>query len=133
MEKSKIYKEIEQAITSAHQEGITLDQAERLAAKTLSAQIQVSEELTSIDLQARMAKSSVKAIKAAVYINIVGSVEKKPTEAAISAIIDSDELVTSSQNTLDKFEVDRDSLHRYYDIFREAHIYFRGVAKGKFE
>lgn len=133
MKINKLYKEIEQAIASAHTEGVTLDQAEKLAAKTLHAQIAVSTELASVDLNARMSKSGLKAIKAAVYMNVVSQSDKKPTEAAISAIIDYDETVAQAQNALDKNEVERDELNRYYDIFREAHIYFRGIAKGRFE
>lgn len=130
---SKIYKEIEIAIANAHKEGVTLDQAERLAAKCLSAQIMLSEQLSSTDLNARMAKSAVKAIKAGVYMNTVNGADKKPTEAMITSIIDSDESVIDEQRKLDTFENERDGLNRYYDIFREAHIYFRGIAKGRFE
>lgn len=133
MTKNKLFQELEKAISDAYTEGVTLDQAEKLAAKALSAQVALSEQLASADLHARMSKSGLKAIKAAVYMNTVSAADKKPTEAMISSIVDSDEHVAQSQDQLDKAEVERDELNRLYDIFHEAHVYFRGVAKGRFE
>jgi hypothetical protein len=41
-------------------------------------------------------------------------------------------MVEEEQKSLDTAEVDRENLRRYYDIFGNAHIYFRGMAKGNF-
>lgn len=121
---------LEASIKDAYESSVTVDDAERLAAKFLYGQMQVAQALRSQDLDARMKKSGLKAIKAAVYLAEVGKAEKKPTEAALTSLIDTDGLVQDNQNLLDTAEVDRDLLKSYFDIFNNAHIHFRGVAKG---
>lgn len=124
--------ELEAQIQNAYTEGISLDEAEKLASKFLSAQLAVSAELTKKDLDSRMRKSGVKAVRAAIYLDILQKNDKKPTETAIASTIDSDKIVLDEQEGLDKAEVERDELKRYYDIFCNAHIHFRSVAKGSF-
>lgn len=129
----KLFKEIEQSIIQAYTEGITISEAEKLAAKCLHAQIKLSDELKNADLSSRMSKSGLKAIKAAVYISEATKELKKPTEAMLTASIDSNELVCGEQKTFDTNEVQLAELNRLYDICHEGHIYFRGIAKGRFE
>lgn len=126
-------KALENKIKAVYEEGVTLDEAEKLAAEFLYAQLIIAGELTKSDLDARMRKSGLKVIRANAYLEVVGAADKKPTEAQIAALIDGDSLVVTEQNGLDKAEVGRSDLERYYDIFGNAHIYFRGIAKGKFE
>lgn len=128
----ELCKELESEIEKAYTTGVTLEQAERYAAQFLGAQMKVSAELTKSDLDARMRKSGVKAVRAAVYLDTVGGAEKKPTEAQIAAIIDTNRVVSEEQDGFDRAEVLKAELERYYDIFLNAHIYFRGVAKGSF-
>lgn len=125
--------ELEIAIQTAYAEGVSLDEAEKLAAKFLYAQLQVSAELKKADLDAKMRKSGVKAIRAAVYISEVNKADKKPTEAYLSSYIETNEDVVTEQGALDVAEVEKAELERYYDVFANAHIYFRGVSKGRFE
>lgn len=129
----KLCADLESMIIGSYEMGVTLDEAEKLAGRFLQAQIQVSDELKKADLDSRMRKAGLKAIKAAVYMSAATTPEKKPTEAALAAIVDCDSSVVDAQNELDSAEVERDSLERYYNIFREAHIYYRGISKGKFE
>lgn len=126
-------KTLENKIKSTYEEGVTVDEAEKLAAEFLYAQMVVSGELRKTDLDARMRKSGTKTIRAAIYLDVVQQAEKKPTEAQIAALIDTDKMVSIEQEALDKAEVDRSNLERYYDVFGNAHIYYRGIAKGKFE
>lgn len=126
------FKELEDIIEVAYSEGVTLEQAERLAAKFLHAQLQVSSQLEALDLDARMRKSGLKAIRAAVLLQEVQSHDKKPADSMLAAIVDSNSIVETEQRGLDEAEVRRDALERNYDIFNNAHIYFRGVAKGNF-
>lgn len=123
---------LENKIQNSYENGTTLEEAEKLAGEFLKAQMTVSNELQIADLDSRMRKSGVKAVRAAVYTKACAESDKKPTENALENIINTNELVQTEQDALDKAEVDRDSLKRYYDIFREAHIFFRGVAKGNF-
>lgn len=128
----QMLQDLEEVIIRTYESGTTLDEAERLAARFLSAQMSVSSALRDLDLTARMAKSGVKAVRAAVYLSEVQKADKKPSDVLLAAIVDSDEIVSSEQTRLDTAEVDRDDLERYYNIFREAHIYYRGISKGRF-
>lgn len=123
-------KELETIIQKTYTEGVTLDEAERLAGNFLHATMQVSSELSRADLDARTRKSGVKAVRAAIYLNIVQGAEKKPTEAQITATIDTDTLVSQEQDALDNAEVLKAELERFYDIFNSAHVYFRQISRG---
>ncbi len=127
------FEELTKDVQDSYSEGVTLETAERLAAKFLGAQITTGEELRKADLDARMRKSGVKALKAAVYLDNATKSEKKPTEATLSALVDSDSMVNDEQTRFDTAEVERNALENYLSIFREAHVYYRGVAKGRFE
>lgn len=126
-------KVLEDKIRESYESGVSLDEAEKLASQFLHAQLQISTELTKVDLDARMKKSGLKAIRAKAYLDIISDAVKKPTEAQISAVIDSDEIVGAQQQMLDEAETKRGELERYYDILNNAHIHYRGVAKGRFE
>lgn len=129
----KLCQNLEQKIQQSYQSGTTLEEAEKLAAEFLLAQLKVSEQLKASDLDSRIRKAGVKAVKGAIYLDIVQKAEKKPTEAQITATIDTDKIVSDEQSALDQAEVQRDELERYYNIFREAHVFYRGVSRGKFE
>lgn len=120
---------LEAQIVTSYESGVTLDQAEKLAGEFLYAQMAVSNELKKADLSARMRKSGVKAIRAALYTEARTKTEKT-TEAAITALLDSNELVANEQQSYDEAEVERDELERLYNIFQQAHVYFRQLAKG---
>lgn len=124
---------LENKIQSAYTSGTTLDEAEKLAGEFLYAQLKVSEELKLADLDSRMRKSGLKAVKATVYMEACSKTDKKPTETQLEHILNTNSLVQAEQESLDTSEVSRDSLERYYDIFREAHVHFRQLSKGKFE
>lgn len=126
-------KALEKKIIDTYESGVTLEEAEKLAAEFLHAQLSVSSELTKHSLDLRMKKTGNKSIRAAVYLEIVSAADKKPTESQISAIIETDKTVAAQQDALDKAEVLTAELERYYDIFVNAHIFYRGIAKGKFD
>lgn len=129
---SKLVEDLEAIIEASYSDGITLEEAERLAGRFLHAQLQASKELRNADLDSRMRKSGLKAVKAAVYTDTCTKTEKKPTEAAIEAIINSNDLVNGEQTELDKAEVNRDELARTYSVFQAAHVHFRQMSKGVF-
>lgn len=124
--------ELEKEIVDSYTEILTTDKAESLAGKFLHAQLIVSQELKKADLDARMRKSGLKAIQAAVYLTETQGKDKKPTEAALQHTINTTEAVNSEQDKFDSAEVDRNELERYYNIFTNAHIFYRGVSKGRF-
>jgi len=125
-------RQLETSIESTYNEGVTMEVAEKLAAKFLSAQLMISKELTKADLDSRMRKSGLKAIRAAVYMTEATKGDKKPTELMLTSLIDSNEIVAGEQNSFDTAETSKEELQRYYDIFQNAHIYYRGIAKGNF-
>ena len=125
--------ELTKDIQTAYEGSVTLDDAEKLAAKFLMGQIEAGKELQAADLDTRMRKSGLKAVKAAVYVEAATKGEKKPTEAMLAATVDMDKLVIGEQEAFDGAEVWKNQLENYLDVFRNAHIYFRGMAKGRFE
>ena len=125
-------KQLEDKIQQSYQEGVTVEEAERLAGEFLHAQLMVAEELRKSDLDARMRKSGVKSIKAAVYLEEASKGDKKPSDVYLQAKVDSSSIVTSEHKSLDEAEVSRDLLQNYFNIFKESHIHFRSIAKGSF-
>jgi hypothetical protein len=123
---------MEEIIKQSYESGVTQFKAEELAGTFLTAQLKVSDELKKADLDARMRKSGLKAVRASAYLEILSKNDKKPTEAQIGSIIDTNELVSREQDGFDKAEVERDHLKRYYDIFVNAHVHYRGISKGRF-
>jgi len=124
---------LEEKIKESYNTGVSLVKAEELAAEFLYAQLRVSQELKNADLDSRMKKSGLKSIRAAIYLDIVQKADKRPTEAQTAAMVDNNDLVAGEQQKLDISEVERDDLERYYNIFREAHLYYRSISKGKYE
>jgi hypothetical protein len=124
---------LEAEISNIYTKGIGIDDAEKLAAEFLSAQFQVSKELKNADLDARMRKSGLKALRASVYMEAATKGDKKPSDTLLENLVTSHELVQKEQEAYDKAEVDSADLQRYYEIFREAHIFLRGVSRGRFE
>ena len=125
-------KELTAKIQDSYETGVSMEEAERLAGKTLHLQLLLADELKNADLSARMSKSGVKAVKAAVYLDEAGKSEKKPSDTFLQAKVDVNELVAAEQDRLDTAEVSRDLLHHYNSVFKEAHIHFRSIAKGTF-
>lgn len=119
-------------IQASYEQGITTVEAEKLAGEFLHAQIAVSSELAKLDLNARMRKAGLKAVRSAVRTEEVQKHDKKPTESALEDVINLSSLVQGEQDALDNAEVSRDELERLYNIFREAHLHFRTIAKGAF-
>lgn len=124
--------ELISGIQKSYESGITIEEAEKLAGKFLNAQIQVANELQKVDLDSRMKKSGVKAVKAAVYMEAAIKTDKKPSDVMLEQLINKNEIVASQQELLDIAEVEKDKLYNYLSIFREAHIHYRSIAKGSF-
>lgn len=132
MDFKKLQEKLEDHIKDSYENGISMLQAERLAGEFLYGQLVVSTELTKLDLDSRMRKSGVKAIRAAIYLEECQKEAKKPTESMLTAIIDSNVDVIQQQNELDQIESDRDELKRLLDVYSNSHIHFRTICKGAF-
>jgi hypothetical protein len=124
--------ELEVSIQSAYTTGVTMEDAEKLAAKFLYGQMAVSAELRKSALDARMRKTGLKAIRAKMYLEEVAKSERKPSDVLLDHMLNENEVVIQAQTELDEAESNREELERYYDMLTNGHIYFRGVAKGAF-
>lgn len=124
--------ELSTDIQRAYEESISISEAERLAAKFLGAQLKVANALQVADLDARMRKSGLKAIKAQVYLENAAKGDKKPSDVMLNAMVDTSAEVLDGQGPLDEAETNVNLLKNYYDVFLNAHIYFRAISKGAF-
>lgn len=131
--KKEFLDELEEDIKSAALGQVDADQAKNLAAKFLLAQLEVSRSLRKADLDARLNKQGTKQKKASVYLAEVAKNEKKPSDSLLEQVVNTNPGVMAEQKRLDESEVSRDALQDYQNVFKDAHIYFRGIAKEKFD
>lgn len=124
--------ELEAEIKNAYEQSITTGEAEKLAAKFLHAMLITADKLQQADLNARMQKTGVKAIKSGVYMEAATAGDKKPSDVLLQNLVDQHSAVQDAQTDLDGCEVTYDYLQNKYNIFKEAHIFFRAVCRGQF-
>lgn len=127
------YDELKAIIERAYEGDVTIDEAERLAAKFLLVQMDVAAELSSSDLDARMKKNGLKAKRAQAYMSEVARNEKKPSDTLLEQHVAMDPGCQIAAEQFEQADAKRESLHLYFNIFKDAHIYFRGISKGRYE
>ena len=125
--------ELKDIITKAYEEGVTIPQAEKLAAKTLVARMALADAIQTLDLDARMKKHGAKAIRGEVYLTEVKAHEKKPTESALESAVNLNDQVLEAETSFAEAETSKNRLSIYEDVVKDAHIYFRTIAKGSFD
>lgn len=125
--------ELESEIILAYERGITIPEAERIATKTLSGMLMLTEELKIVSLDSRMKKAGVKATRASVFLSEVRKHDKKPSDSMLDNVVSGNEQVQNEQTKFDEAEVNYEYLENYMTILREAHIHFRSISKGRFE
>lgn len=126
----KFCKDLENKVKAAYEERVSSQDAEVLAGEFLVAGFEVSAELRRADLDARMRKQSNKSVRAAIYRDEATKGDKKPTEAMLASLVEINDLVAGEQRGYDEAQVHADHVQRTFDICDQAHIYFRGIAKG---
>ena len=126
------YTDLIEEILKAGDEGVTVQHAERVAAKALFVMNAISEDLARSDKDSRMRKQGVKAIRSAVRQEEIKKHDKKPTEGALEDVVNLDSLVQSEETGFNEAEIQTEKLTREFNISKEAHLYFRSVAKGTF-
>lgn len=127
------FEELRRVVETVYEQGTSLPEAEKLAARFSHALMLIAVELERDDLDMRMSKNGHKTMRAKVYLDEVSRAEKKPTEAQLDAVITTNKEVCAAQDRFERAQSHVESLMRYFEIFRDAHIYFRGIAKGRFE
>lgn len=128
----ELCKKLENKIKASYEEGTSMEEAEKLAAEFLYAQMVTSSELKKVGLDSRMKKTGLKSIRAAVYLAEVQKSDKKPSDTLLEQIVNTDETVNQQQDLFDTAEIESYELERYYNIFVNGHIYYRSLAKGTF-
>lgn len=125
--------ELELDIRKAYEESPTIEEAEKLAAKFLDARIQFGATNRGLNLDVRMKKAALKGAKAGAYIEAATSGDKKPTEAMCQALVDTNQTVVDAQQAFDEAECDAEEAQNFIEVLKEAHIYYRGLSKGRYE
>lgn len=122
--------QLEKKIQQAYTQDLTLEEREKLAAEFLEAQLKVSKELKNASLEARMRRTGVKAVKAAVYLAEIAKNEKKPSDVLLNALVDTNKLVQDEEEAYIQLEENANELDRIYNVTREAHTFFRQSSRG---
>jgi hypothetical protein len=124
---------VRKVIVEAYEGGVTMPEAEKHAARCLAIQMLISDALKVVDLDARMRKNGVKTIRATTYMDELNKYDKKPAEGFMDNVLAMNALCNKEQDAYDRAEVSKAALERDFGILHEGHIYFRGIAKGRFE
>lgn len=125
--------ECRRIITEAYESAVMMSDAELHAARFLGMQMLVADELAKADLDSRMRKNGVKALKAAIWFDAATKDEKKPSDKQLDATVDKDPKVQDEQRAYDGADARREALYNWLGILKDGHIFFRGIAKGKYE
>lgn len=124
---------LQKAVTDAYESGVTMEEAERLAAMCLSAQLDIAKALSAADLDSRMKKNGLKATKANAYMREINAHDKKPAEGFLDQAVALDPLVNTTVDLFERADARKEELTLYFGIFKDAHIYFRGISKGNYQ
>lgn len=127
---NRFFDQLKAEVAKIYLEGITMGEAEKLAAKFLHAQMQVSELIQGRDLDTRLKKSGVETIESQVLLEETRKHEKKPSESILNATAATDLTVNAAKDSYYRAVTETEGLKRLYDMLHEAHIYCRGIAKG---
>lgn len=120
------------AVTNAYEHGVTMDEAEKLAAKCLGVQLKIASELLVLDIDSRMKKNGMKASRAQIYLDLCGAADKKPSDTFLEHKVNLNSTVNASVDLYERASALFENLSLYLSIFKESHVYFRGVAKGNY-
>lgn len=127
-----LFQELRDFVTEAYEQGTTIEEAEKIAARCLGAQLDIAKALSTADLDSRMKKNGMKASKAKAYSVEMNKYDKKPSDSVLENAVALDPLANQSVDAYEKADAKREELTLYFGIFKDAHIYFRGIAKGSY-
>jgi hypothetical protein len=128
----QIFDDLKESVTAAYNCGTTMEEAEKLAGRCLGAQLDIAKALSSTDLDTRMKKNGMKAAKAQAYMTEVGKYDKKPSDTLIENAVALDSMANKAVDLYETADAKKEELTLYFGIFKDAHIYFRTIAKGTF-
>lgn len=130
---ARSYAGLKEDVLRIYEESISITEAERLSAKFLHAQMEISEEIKRKDLDARMKKAGLETMESKVLLDEIAKHDKKPSDSVLSAVVATNEQVNASKNAMFEAQTETEALKRLYEIFKDGHIFARGIAKGSYD
>jgi hypothetical protein len=124
-----LIEQLQKRVSEVYENGTTVSQSEEITHELADAEFKLVTMITPLDLDARMRRHGVKQIRAAVYLDIIKNSEKKPTEAQIAAMVDSDSLVSDAQKGYDGAEAALAEAERLLDAVHNSQVVFRTLMK----
>jgi hypothetical protein len=125
--------ELKADVLRIYEESITIPEAERLAAKFLYAQMEISDEIKTKDLDARMRKAGVETTESQVLLDEIAKHDKKPSDSILTAIVATSSIVNEAKDSMFRAQTETEALKRLYEMLKDAHIFCRGIAKGNYD
>jgi len=128
--------EVTKEIRKVHKTQYSQEESEKTAALALEAQFELTEFLSEAELISKEKKLEVEHAEAEKYIQFKTSPPDgivKPTDQAIKALVSKDVEVNQAKKAQYKSEADYNKWKNLFGTLKDAHILFRGLAKGKNE
>ncbi len=122
---------ISQELNIAHSRKYDAVQAELTAALILETQKELSEFLADAELISKEKKAEVERIEAEQYFFYKNAPKEKITDVALGRMIAKDRLVLAAKKEQYQAESDYSKYKNLFGMLKEAHVFYRGLAKGK--
>lgn len=132
-----IIEQISIEFKAAHHSKYEPKKAELTAALCLEAQKQLAQFLSDAELLSKERKSEVERVEAEKYFyykeNQKKSDEKSYSDVALNRLVAKDQEVVSAKKEQYQAEADFGKYKNLFGVLKDAHIFFRGLAKGNSE
>ena len=128
--------EFDSLIENAYKAHVTLPEAERLASKFLYFMNIIANELKNVGLDAAMRKNGLDDIHNALRIDLRSKYKGGnggTSEPTIEAMIETDQTYRDHRTSLNITKNEKDFLESKFKTAETSHIFFRGIAKGKYD
>jgi hypothetical protein len=125
MDNKQFIADLELKVRDSYGQGISGQGAQDLAGEFLAAMFQLSDLMGDADLDTRMRKSGLKAVRAGVYMEAATADVKKPSDTFLNELVAAHPHVLELQKAYDEAEVELAELERVFGILKECHVHFR--------
>jgi len=120
-------------INDAHKQKYEMENADSTAALCLEAQRELAEFLSDAEFLAKEKKTEVERIESEQYFYYKGKAVGRTSDAALKQETAKDKEVLKAKKVQFRAEADYNKWRNLFGFLKDAHHYFRGVAKGKNE
>lgn len=131
-----IIEQISTEFKAAHHSKYEQKKAELTAALCLEAQKQLAQFLSDAELLSKEKKAEVERVEAERYFYYKGNKknsDEKITDTALNRMVAKDSEVLSAKKEQYAAEADFGKYKNLFGVLKDAHIFFRGLAKGNNE